>query len=59
MNFLNCPFFNATSECEEIKTFVKSGEKCGDKFEGKYVIDYEFWYSARLDEDNTSTTSES
>lgn len=55
-NFLNCPLFNASSECEEMKTFVKSQEKCGDKLGEIYVIDFEFWFTDRLGEVNTSTT---
>lgn len=42
-NYLDCPNFKATAECEESKKFVSS-EPCG-YFEGeKRIIGIDFWY---------------
>lgn len=60
MNFINCPVFNATSECENTKTFVKSHEKCGWKKGETFIIDPDFWYIIRTDQveqENVTTTS--
>lgn len=57
MNFINCPVFNATSECENMKTFVRSHEKCGWKNGDTFIIDPEFWYTQRTEQENATTTS--
>lgn len=43
-NFLNCPNFNATEECNEVKEYLSNDHPCG-YFEGeKRLVEVGFWF---------------
>lgn len=45
MNFINCPAskFYESGGCKAVKTFVKTNEKCGEKFEDIFILDNSYW----------------
>lgn len=43
MNYLNCPTFMRSEQCEAARDMVKSLDKCGKDRNGTYLINYQYW----------------
>lgn len=44
-NFLNCPNYVNSTECRNLKEFVKKPSRCGREINGSFIIDYKFFDS--------------
>lgn len=43
MNYLNCPTFDRTIQCELARDFVRSLYRCGKNVNGTTLLSYEYW----------------
>lgn len=42
-NFINCPKYENSCECEALKKFVENLQICGKEVNGTFIIDYNFF----------------
>lgn len=47
MNFLNCPNFNQSDECESSKKLVEKHDTCGENIGETFLIFKNFWFQLR------------
>lgn len=43
MNYLDCPTFERTVECDMARKFVKNLDKCGKQRNGTILVEPEYW----------------
>lgn len=49
MNYLDCPTFERTVQCESARSFIKNLDQCGRNRNGVYLIDPQYWEFQLLD----------
>lgn len=49
MNYLDCPTFLRTEECEKARSFVRSLDNCGKRVNGTVLIDHQYWDFKMMD----------
>jgi hypothetical protein len=50
-NFLNCPTFQNTTHCRELKRFVETTKDCSIKYDNKTFLQQEFWFNDEVYEE--------
>lgn len=59
MSFLSCPVSSvenqSSTDCEKIKKFVETPDKCATKYGEISIIEYKFWYTSGNDRATTAT----
>jgi hypothetical protein len=40
MNFINCPNYNVSEKCQDLRKFVTVSKDCGKKVNGTFIVDY-------------------
>jgi hypothetical protein len=52
LNFLNCPTFSHSKDCDETYEFVKKLSDCGDRINGHYLIHMDYFAPSDDDKDS-------
>lgn len=54
VNYLNCPTFQRTEQCEKARDFIRNLKTCARERNGTMLIDHEYWDFRVVDRDNFS-----